>query len=112
MNEEEFKKKLSPAQYKVLREKATEAPFTGKYNLHFEAGVYRCGACGTALFSSEGKYDAGCGWPSFHTPIDDDRILTKKDLSHNRERTEILCRNCESHLGHVSMMDQAVSVIA
>lgn len=101
MNEEEFKKKLSPAQYKVLREKATEAPFTGKYNLHFEAGVYRCGACGTALFSSEGKYDAGCGWPSFHTPIDDDRILTKKDLSHNRERTEILCRNCESHLGHV-----------
>lgn len=101
MNEEEFKKKLSPAQYKVLREKATEAPFTGKYNLHFEAGVYRCGACGTALFSSEGKYDAGCGWPSFHTPIDNDRILTKKDLSHNRERTEILCRNCESHLGHV-----------
>ena len=101
MREEDFKNKLSPSQYKVLREKATEAPFTGKYNLHFEEGVYHCGACGNELFNSDGKYDAGCGWPSFHTPIDNDRILLKKDLSNNRERTEILCKKCESHLGHV-----------
>lgn len=101
MNEEDYKKKLSAAQYKVLREKATEAPFTGEYNLHFEEGLYSCGACGTELFSSEGKYDAGCGWPSFHTPLDNDVIATQKDLSHNRERTEILCKNCGSHLGHV-----------
>ena len=99
--EEEYKNTLSEAQYKVLREKATEAPFSGKYNLHFEKGNYQCGACGIYLFSSEGKYDAGCGWPSFHSPIDNDRIKTQKDLSNNKERTEILCKNCGSHLGHV-----------
>lgn len=101
MTEKEFKEKLSPEQYKVLREKATEAPFTGQYNLHFETGNYSCGACNTVLFSSEGKYDAGCGWPSFHTPIDNEVIATEKDLSYDRERTEILCKNCGSHLGHV-----------
>ena len=99
--EEEYKNTLSEAQYKVLREKATEAPFSGKYNLHFEKGNYQCGACGISLFSSKGKYDAGCGWPSFHSPIDNDRIKTQKDLSNNKERTEILCKNCGSHLGHV-----------
>ena len=99
--EEEYKNALSDAQYKVLREKATEAPFSGKYNLHFEKGNYQCGACGISLFSSEGKYDAGCGWPSFHSPIDNDRIKTQRDLSNNKERTEILCKNCGSHLGHV-----------
>lgn len=99
--EEEYKKKLSEAQYKVLRKKATEAPFSGKYNLHFEKGTYLCGACGSPLFSSEGKYDAGCGWPSFHSPIDNDRIVMQKDFSHDRERTEILCKKCSSHLGHV-----------
>ncbi len=101
MTEEDYKKKLSQAQYKVLREKATEAPYSGKYNLHFENGTYNCGACDTPLFSSEGKYDAGCGWPSFHSPIDDDKILTQKDTSLDKERTEILCKNCGSHLGHV-----------
>ena len=99
--EEEYKHVLSEAQYKVLREKATEAPFSGKYNLHFEKGNYQCGACGISLFNSKGKYDAGCGWPSFHSPIDNDRIKTQKDLSNNKERTEILCKNCGSHLGHV-----------
>lgn len=101
MGEEDYKKKLSEAQYKVLREKATEAPFSGKYNLHFDEGTYNCGACGNALFSSEGKYDAGCGWPSFHSPIDNNKIIMKKDLSLDKERTEILCANCGSHLGHV-----------
>ena len=100
MTEEDYKKKLSQAQYKVLREKATEAPYSGKYNLHFENGTYNCGACDTPLFSSEGKYDAGCGWPSFHSPIDDDKILTQKDTSLDKERTEILCKNCGSHVGH------------
>lgn len=99
--EEEYKKKLSEAQYKVLREKATEAPYSGKYNLHFDAGVYSCGACNMPLFSSTDKYDAGCGWPSFHEPISNDVIETKKDWSLDKERTEILCKNCGSHLGHV-----------
>ena len=99
--EEDYKKKLSEAQYKVLREKATEAPFSGEYNLHFEEGTYSCGACQSPLFTSEGKYDAGCGWPSFHAPVNNEVIATQKDLSHNRERTEILCKNCGSHLGHV-----------
>lgn len=98
---EEWKKELTPEQYKVLREKATEAPFTGKYNLHSEEGEYTCGACGTVLFSSEGKYDAGCGWPSFYEAKDNDVIRTEIDKSHGRIRTEILCRNCDSHLGHV-----------
>jgi peptide-methionine (R)-S-oxide reductase len=99
--EEAYRNKLSEAQYKVLREKATEAPYSGKYNLHFEAGIYACGACNTSLFSSIGKYDAGCGWPSFHEPINTDLIATKKDLSLGKERTEILCKNCGSHLGHI-----------
>lgn len=101
MTEDEYKKKLSPGQYKVLREKATETPYSGKYNLHFEDGMYACGACSTALFSSADKYDAGCGWPSFHTPVDNDLIELNKDLSLGKERTEILCKNCGSHLGHV-----------
>jgi peptide-methionine (R)-S-oxide reductase len=99
--EESYKKKLSEGQYKVLREKATEAAYTGKYNLHFEDGSYVCGACATPLFSSENKYDAGCGWPSFHEPIASHLIETKKDSSQDKERTEILCKNCGSHLGHV-----------
>ena len=99
--EEVYKKKLSEAQYKVLREKATEAPYSGEYNLHFESGTYTCGACNAPLFYSSGKYDAGCGWPSFHKQIDNDLIETKKDLSRDKERTEILCKKCGSHLGHV-----------
>lgn len=99
--EEEYKRDLTPEQYKVLREKATEAPFSGKYNLHNKEGVYTCGACGTELFTSNGKYDSGCGWPSFYEAKDNDVIRTEIDLSYGRERTEILCRNCDSHLGHV-----------
>ncbi|MGB1247885.1 MAG: peptide-methionine (R)-S-oxide reductase MsrB [Chitinophagales bacterium] len=98
---DDWKKELSPEQYKILREKGTEAPFTGKYNLHWEKGTYKCGACQTPLFTSSGKYDAGCGWPSFHEPIDNDVIQTEKDTSHGRIRTEILCKNCGGHLGHV-----------
>lgn len=98
---EEWKKELSEDQYKVLREQATEAPFSGEYNLQFDEGQYTCGGCGTELFSSEGKFDAGCGWPSFYKPVSNDVILVREDRSHGRIRKEILCRNCEGHLGHV-----------
>lgn len=98
---EEWKKELSEDQYKVLREQATEAPFSGEYNLQFDEGQYTCGGCGTELFSSEGKFDAGCGWPSFYKPVNNDVIMVREDRSHGRIRKEILCRNCEGHLGHV-----------
>ena len=99
--EKNWKKKLSEEQYKVLREKATEVPFSGEYNLHFENGIYICAGCDTELFSSEGKFDAGCGWPSFVKPINSEVIKTKTDTSFGRTRTEILCKNCDGHLGHV-----------
>lgn len=98
---EDWKKELSEDQYKVLREQATEAPFSGEYNLHFEEGEYVCAGCGTHLFSSDGKFDAGCGWPSFYKPSNNEVIMVREDRSHGRVRTEILCRNCEGHLGHV-----------
>ena len=98
---EDWKKELSKDQYKVLREQATEAPFSGEYNLHFEEGQYTCAGCGTELFNSKGKFDAGCGWPSFYEPTNNDVIIVREDRSHGRIRKEILCRNCEGHLGHV-----------
>ena len=97
----EWKEQLSEDEYKVLREKATEAPYSGEYNLHFEEGIYTCGACNTALFSSEGKFDAGCGWPSFVKPVNSEVIETKVDNTLGRTRTEILCKACGGHLGHV-----------
>lgn len=100
-SEEEWKKQLSPEQYNVLRQAATERPFTGKYNLHFEEGIYSCGACGEPLFSSDSKFDGHCGWPSFDKEIKEGKILEKVDTSHGMIRTEILCANCGSHLGHV-----------
>ena len=98
---EEWKKELTADEYRVLREKATEAPFSGEYNLHFQAGNYTCSGCGTELFSSDGKFDAGCGWPSFVKPVNSDVIETKVDNTLGRTRTEILCRACGGHLGHV-----------
>ena len=98
--EEEWRSKLSGEQYKVLRAKGTEAPHTGKYNLHFENGAYNCAACNQQLFESNSKFDAHCGWPSFDDSIEGtvERIL---DKSHGMLRTEIVCSNCGSHLGHV-----------
>lgn len=98
---EAWKKELSDDEYRILREKATEAPFSGEYNLHFEQGNYTCSGCGTELFSSDGKFDAGCGWPSFVKPVNSDVIETKVDNTLGRTRTEILCRACGGHLGHV-----------
>jgi methionine-R-sulfoxide reductase len=100
-SEEEWKKVLSPEQYEVLRMKGTERPFTGKYNLHKEEGVYKCAACGETLFTSAMKFESSCGWPSFDEEIAGGKILKKEDRSHGMIRTEILCANCGSHLGHL-----------
>jgi peptide-methionine (R)-S-oxide reductase len=99
--EEEWKKILSPQQYEVLREKGTEMPYTGKYYLHKEKGVYVCAACGAELFRSDTKFDAGCGWPSFSDVIDSSKVVYTKDRSHGMIRTEITCARCGGHLGHV-----------
>lgn len=100
-NEKYWREKLTPTQYRVLREKGTEAPFTGKYNLHFEKGMYKCAACGSILFSSDTKYASFCGWPSFWNAVDKDKVEFHEDTSYGMNRTEVLCANCGSHLGHV-----------
>lgn len=101
MPDKYWKDKLTPEQYRVTREKATEAPFSGKYDDFYKDGKYMCSNCGHELFISETKYDAGCGWPSFTKPVTEQEIERKVDRSHNMERTEIICRNCGAHLGHV-----------
>ncbi len=100
-SEDEWRVKLDPAQFAVLREGATEPAFTGKYWNEKRPGVYACGGCGTELFASETKYESGSGWPSFFTPMAGDRIIEKTDSSHGMVRTEIVCANCGGHLGHV-----------
>jgi len=99
--EEEWREILTPEQYRVTREKGTERAYTGKYWDHEEEGVYKCVGCGTPLFESTTKYDAGCGWPSFYQPIVEDDIQEEVDNSLNMTRTEVLCRKCDAHLGHV-----------
>ena len=99
--EEYWKEKLSPEAFKVLREKGTEAPFTGKYFDNHEAGMYECAACGHELFSSDTKFDSGTGWPSFDQPVNLENVELKSDKSLFSERTEVICKNCGSHLGHV-----------
>jgi len=98
---EEWKKQLTPEQYRVLREKGTERPFTGEYDKFFEPGTYVCAACGNELFFSEHKFDAGCGWPSFYREAAKGHITEKTDYSLGMRRTEILCAKCGGHLGHV-----------
>lgn len=98
--EEEWRNELSEEQFRILRQKGTERPHTGKYNLHFEKGIYTCAGCNQKLFESDSKFDAHCGWPSFDKAIKGtvDYVL---DKSHGMIRTEIVCSNCGSHLGHV-----------
>ncbi|MCE5187333.1 MAG: peptide-methionine (R)-S-oxide reductase MsrB [Planctomycetaceae bacterium] len=92
---------MTPEQYYVLREKGTEWPFTGKYTMTFEDGIYRCSACGNELFSSDTKFQSHCGWPSFSDMKDNKAIKQRRDTSHGMVRTEVLCAKCDSHLGHV-----------
>ena len=98
--ESEWKEILSTEQYKILREKETELPFSGKYNSHFEDGIYLCAGCNTTLFDSKSKFDSGCGWPSFDSSISD-KVKYSLDKSMGMIRTEILCNSCNGHLGHV-----------
>jgi len=100
-SEEQWRQELDAESYHVLREKGTERAFTGEYWDLKEAGVYNCAACGEALFSSETKYDSGSGWPSFYQPISAKSITELADHSHGMLRTEVVCKKCESHLGHV-----------
>lgn len=99
--DDDYKKELSPIEYRVTRQKATEPPFSGRYWDHFEKGVYHCVCCGTPLFDSATKFDAGCGWPSYWQAIAPDVIREERDTSHGMIRTEILCDHCDAHLGHV-----------
>ena len=99
--EEEWRRELDPSAYEVLRNKATEPPFTGKYTYSKEDGVYRCGGCGAELFTSDTKYDSGSGWPSFTEPANTKNVRLETDSSHGMVRTEVLCANCGGHLGHV-----------
>lgn len=99
--EKEWKKRLTSEQYHVLREKGTEAPFTGKFVHTKDKGMYVCAACGTQLFSSDAKFDSGTGWPSFDEPANLKNIELKEDNSHFMRRVEVNCKKCGSHLGHV-----------
>lgn len=92
---------LSPELRRVAREKGTEAPFTGKYVDSHEAGMFACAVCGTELFSSDAKFDSGTGWPSFSEPANLENIVLKEDDGHGMRRTEVVCKNCNAHLGHV-----------
>lgn len=98
--EEEWKAQLDEPSYHILRKKGTERPFTGQFNAHYEKGIYTCKGCGETLFTSESKFDSGCGWPSFDASVDGN-VIYKKDISHGMIRTEILCASCGGHLGHV-----------
>ena len=99
--EEEWRKELTPEQYRVLREKGTERPCTGEYEDVTTPGVYKCAACGQELFLSDSKFDSGCGWPSFFQPATADNVDSHEDNSFGMRRVEVTCSRCGGHLGHV-----------
>ena len=99
--EEQWRRELTPEQFRVLREKGTERPFTGEYDHVFEPGTYRCAGCGAELFSSDTKYDSGCGWPAFYAPANGEAIDEETDTTFGMVRTEVMCAACGGHLGHL-----------
>lgn len=99
--DEEWQQQLTPEQYQVTRKKGTERAFTGEYHDQKAPGSYHCVCCGAELFSSDTKYDSGTGWPSFWAPSKEENVATKRDFSHFMVRTEVLCAQCDAHLGHV-----------
>jgi peptide-methionine (R)-S-oxide reductase len=101
LSDQQWKEKLKPEQYEICRNKGTEPPFSGEYLNTKSTGTYNCLCCGNALFHSEKKFDSGTGWPSFWDPIDVQSVSTQEDLSMSVVRTEVLCKQCDSHLGHV-----------
>jgi len=101
LTEAEWRKRLTPEQFRVLRKKGTERPFVNKFDEHFEAGTYSCAACGQELFESDTKFNSGCGWPAFYASKAGDRVNYVKDFSHGMLRVEVTCAKCDSHLGHV-----------
>ena len=100
-SEEQWQRELTPMQYAVLREKATERPFSGEYEHEHRPGTYVCAGCGQTLFESDAKFDSGCGWPSFTQPAAESHVDEEQDHSHGMIRTEVLCAKCSGHLGHV-----------
>lgn len=98
---EEIKKMLTPEQYHVLFEKGTEAPFSGEYVDNHEKGMFKCAVCGSELFASDAKFDSGTGWPSFDKPANRENVILQDDLTGGMKRTEVICKNCGAHLGHV-----------
>jgi len=100
-SDEEWRRSLTPEQYRILREKGTERPFTGQYAETKTPGVYLCAACGLELFASGTKFESGCGWPSFYDPLDKQHVEEHEDRSHGMTRTEVTCSRCGGHLGHV-----------
>lgn len=101
ISDEEWKKNLDANVYHIAREKGTERAFTGQYWNHFETGLYRCKACGNALFRSDGKFESSCGWPSFFEPVTPNSVKYAEDKSYGMDRVEVMCGRCEAHLGHI-----------
>ena len=103
INEEEWREKLTPEEFDILRNRGTEAPFSGKYVNSKDDGIYICKACQNPLFKSDEKFESSTGWPSFTQPINEGSVTYKEDLSHDMKRTEVMCGKCGSHLGHLFM---------
>ena len=101
LTDAEWRARLTPEQYHVLRESGTERAFTGKLDKHYDAGEYFCAGCGQQLFTSDAKFNSGCGWPAFTKPAEGEVVEERRDVSFGMIRTEVLCSNCDGHLGHV-----------